>query len=75
MAKLAYVCLNKGRWNDKQLISEEYITELHPGKSTTHLPIETDMDIRYGWKARTALLSELWAHNCALLSDKDLIFA
>ena len=27
MAKLAYVCLNKGRWGDKQLISEEYIQE------------------------------------------------
>ena len=27
MAKLAYVCMNKGRWNGKQLISEEYITE------------------------------------------------
>jgi CubicO group peptidase (beta-lactamase class C family) len=26
MAKLAYVCLNKGRWNGSQLISEEYIT-------------------------------------------------
>jgi len=25
MAKLAYVCMNKGRWDDKQLISEEYI--------------------------------------------------
>ncbi|NSW90921.1 MAG: serine hydrolase [Firmicutes bacterium] len=26
MAKLAYVCMNKGRWNDEQLISEEYIS-------------------------------------------------
>lgn len=26
MAKLAYVCMNKGRWKDAQLISEEYIT-------------------------------------------------
>ncbi len=25
MAKLAYVCMNKGRWKDRQLISEEYI--------------------------------------------------
>ena len=25
MAKLAYVCMNKGRWNDLQLISESYI--------------------------------------------------
>ncbi|MCZ8516039.1 serine hydrolase [Paenibacillus filicis] len=25
MAKLAYVCMNKGRWNDLQLISEQYI--------------------------------------------------
>ncbi|MEF3309288.1 serine hydrolase [Paenibacillus sp. GYB004] len=27
MAKLAYVCMNKGRWNDHQLISESYIRE------------------------------------------------
>ncbi|GAA3412145.1 hypothetical protein GCM10020370_63100 [Paenibacillus hodogayensis] len=27
MAKLAYVCLNKGRWNERQLISESYIRE------------------------------------------------
>jgi CubicO group peptidase (beta-lactamase class C family) len=27
MAKLAYVCMNKGRWKDLQLISEEYIAE------------------------------------------------
>src|SRR5690625_4250335 len=27
MAKVAYVCLNKGRWQDKQLISEQYIAE------------------------------------------------
>src|SRR5690606_31951476 len=27
MAKLAYVCLNKGRWDGRQLISEEYIRE------------------------------------------------
>ena len=27
MAKLAYVCMNKGRWNNSQLISEEYIRE------------------------------------------------
>jgi hypothetical protein len=26
MAKLAYVCLNKGRWQDRQLISQSYIT-------------------------------------------------
>ncbi|MFW6270167.1 MAG: serine hydrolase domain-containing protein [Bacillota bacterium] len=26
MAKLAYVCMNKGRWQDQQLISESYIT-------------------------------------------------
>lgn len=26
MAKLAYVCMNKGRWKDIQLISEEYIS-------------------------------------------------
>ena len=25
MAKLAYICLNQGRWNNEQLISEEYI--------------------------------------------------
>lgn len=27
MAKLAYVCLNDGRWGDQQLISESYIRE------------------------------------------------
>lgn len=27
LAKLAYVCLKKGKWGDKQLISEEYIQE------------------------------------------------
>lgn len=27
MAKLAYVCMNKGRWDDRQLISESYIQE------------------------------------------------
>lgn len=27
MAKLAYVCMNQGRWGDAQLISEEYIRE------------------------------------------------
>lgn len=27
MAKMAYVCMNKGRWGDLQLISEEYINE------------------------------------------------
>lgn len=26
MAKLAYVCMNKGRWCDEQLISETYVT-------------------------------------------------
>jgi len=25
MARMAYMCMNKGRWNDTQLISEEYI--------------------------------------------------
>lgn len=27
MAKLAYVCMNRGRWNGAQLISEQYIRE------------------------------------------------
>jgi hypothetical protein len=26
MAKLAYVCMNRGQWNDRQLISEQYIS-------------------------------------------------
>lgn len=27
MARIAYVCLNKGRWGDRQLVSEKYISE------------------------------------------------
>lgn len=43
MAKLAYVCMNKGRWNDQQLISEQYMTE------ATSKQIDNSLDGRHGY--------------------------
>ncbi|MFD0959077.1 serine hydrolase domain-containing protein [Paenibacillus chungangensis] len=43
MAKLAYVCLNKGSWNGAQLISEDYICE------ATSKQIDNSLAGQYGY--------------------------
>ncbi|HHV96046.1 MAG TPA: serine hydrolase [Clostridiaceae bacterium] len=76
MAKLAYVCLNKGRWYDKQLISEEYIT------AATTKQIDNSISGRDGYgyqiwmEGKNGFAFRGMGSQLALCyPDKDLIFA
>jgi len=76
MAKLAYVCLNKGRWEDRQLISEEYIRE------ATSKQIDNSIIGRQGYGYQIWMQREggfafigMGSQYALCFPDKDLIFA
>lgn len=76
MAKLAYVCMNKGKWGENQLISEEYIkaaTSLqidnsHLGKEGYGYQIWREEDNGFSFRGMGSQLALCYP-------DKDLIFA
>lgn len=76
MAKLAYVCMNDGRWNDQQLISEEYI------RAATSKQIDNSIrgDEGYGyqiWRERDNGFSfrGMGSQFAFCFPDQDILFA
>lgn len=76
MAKLAYVCLNKGRWNGRQLISEKYI------KAATSKQIDNSITGKPGYGYQIWMLKDngfsFWgmgSQYAFCFPDKELLFA
>lgn len=76
MAKLAYVCMNKGRWDDSQLVSEEFIT------AATSKQIDNSIsgDQGYGYqiwmeKDNGFSFRGMGSQFALCLPEKDLLFA
>lgn len=76
MAKLAYVSMNKGRWENLQLISEEYIT------AATSKQIDNSITGNHGYGYQMWIEKEkgfsfrgLGSQFAFCFPDKDLIFA
>lgn len=76
MAKLAYVCMNKGRWNDLQLISEQYIN------AATSKQIDNSILGNYGYGYQIWMEKDngfsfrgMGSQLAYCFPDKDLIFA
>ncbi|MGI6561071.1 MAG: serine hydrolase domain-containing protein [Clostridia bacterium] len=79
MAKLAYVCLNKGKWGDKQLISKEYI-EAATSKQIDNSNIAIETREGYGyqiWREKNNGFSfrGMGSQLAYCFPDKDFIFA
>ncbi|TLS51814.1 serine hydrolase [Paenibacillus antri] len=75
-AKLAYVCMNDGRWNGKQLISEAYIRE------ATSKQIDNSLsgDIGYGYQIwceedRGFSFRGMGSQFAIVYPDRELVFA
>lgn len=76
MVKLAYVTMNKGRWNDLQLISEEYIT------AATSKQIDNSISGNHGYgyqmwieKEKGFSFRALGSQFAFCFPEKELIFA
>jgi CubicO group peptidase (beta-lactamase class C family) len=76
MAKLAYVCMNKGRWNDVQLISEEYIS------AATSKQIDNSVLGKDGYGYQIWMLKDngfsffgMGSQFAFCFPDKDILFA
>jgi CubicO group peptidase (beta-lactamase class C family) len=76
MAKLAYVCMNKGRWNDLQLISEQYI------HAATSKQIDNSISGDYGYgyqiwmeKDNGFAFRGMGSQLAICYPDKDFLFA
>ncbi len=75
MTKLAYVCLNKGKWGDQQLISEDYI------KAATSKQIDNSLGGNHGygyqiWREKENGFSfrGMGSQLALCFPDKDFIF-
>jgi CubicO group peptidase (beta-lactamase class C family) len=76
MAKLAYVCMNKGRWEDKQLISEEYI------RAATSKQIDNSIQGSHGYGYQIWMNEDsgfafrgMGSQFAFCFPDKDFLFA
>jgi CubicO group peptidase (beta-lactamase class C family) len=76
MAKLAYVCMNKGRWNDIKLISEEYIS------AATSKQIDNSISGNHGYgyqiwmeKDNGFAFRGMGSQLAFCFPDKDFLFA
>lgn len=76
MAKLAYVCANQGRWNDQQLISEQYIQQ------ATSKQIDNSLQGRVGYGYQIWMMENngfafrgMGSQLAFCFPDQDFIFA
>lgn len=78
MAKVAYVCMNNGRWNGEQLISEEYIREATSKQIDNSLQGEGDDGYGYQiWIEKNNGFSfrGMGSQFAFCFPDQELIFA